>query len=113
MKKNISNLLTAIPTGNKSKRVIYKSKKLIQNTEYHRISPIKRFKFFNTRECGVDNVIQLIQCRVRSRCHLNVKELFISGSVHIIVLPSALFGILYFSQRCVIRAAMRSDGIEL
>ena len=66
---------------------------------------IKQFQFFNTREYSVDNVIELIQCRVRS-CHLNVKELFISGSVHIIVLPSALFGY-------VIQAAMRPDGIDL
>ena len=86
-------------------------KRCIQRLQ--RSIPIKRFKFFNTRECSVDNVIQLIQCRVRAWCHLNVKELFISGSVHIIVLPWALFGILYFSQRYVIRATMRPDGIDL
>ena len=85
------------------------TKRCIQRLQ--RSIPIKRFNFFNTRECSIDNVIQLIQCRIRSRCHLNVKELFISGSVHIIVLPSAIFGILYFSQRYVIWAAMRPDGI--
>ena len=86
-------------------------KRCIQRLQ--RSMPFKLFKFISTRECSVDNVIQLIQRRVRSHCHLNVKELFISRPVHIIVLPSHLFGMLYFSHRYVIRAAMRPDGIDL
>ena len=70
---------------------------------------VKRFKFSNTGECIIDNVIQLIQCRVCYCCHLNVKVLYTVESDHIIVLPSALFGIVYFSQRYVTRAVMRPD----
>ena len=57
-------------------------KRCIQRLQ--RSIPIKRFKVFNTRKCSINNVIQLIQCHVRSRCHLNMKGVFISGSVHIL-----------------------------
>ena len=73
--------------------------------------PIKWFKFFNTRECSINNVIQLVQCHVRSHCHLNVKELFISGSIHIISkCYHQLFSGFYTVHRGTPRAAMTSDG---
>ena len=61
----------------------FMTKRYIQRLQ--RSIQFKRFKIVNTRECSIDNVIQLIQCRVHSRCHLDAKELFISGSVDIIL----------------------------
>ena len=46
--------------------------------------PIKRFKCFNIGECSID-VIQLIQSRVRSWCHLNVVNGSEIRNIHIVV----------------------------
>ena len=84
--------------------------------------PIKRFKFLNTKDCSIDNVIQLIQCRERN-FHFRIRSYYTSHRgnraatrsqsrstlqiqiqyphdhmTNYQVVPSALFGIPYFHR---------------